>query len=140
MSIANDLTAQFLIEAPKRIPGLRLWRQNTGRGVGSGIVKAAIRLLERGQIKPAINILRTRPINFGVVGGGDMSGVYPSRPCDHPQAVTIGIRVEVEVKVGNDKQSPEQIAFQSMCIETGAVYVVIHELEQGIADLKAELE
>lgn len=123
MSAANALTASLLIEIPKRFPNIRVWRQNSGGGVAMSTVKLAIDAMLSGNVSQAVSLLR-RPIKFGILGGGDISGVIgPS-----------GIRLEIEVKV-KDKQSDEQLAFHSMIANAGAVYIVAHDVEKCLSDI-----
>ncbi len=122
---ANKLTSELLIEIPKRFPNIRVWRQNTGGGVGMNHVRQAIQFIKTGQLKQAIGAL-SRPIKFGVVGAGDVSGVIGPK----------GTRFECEIKAGKDVQSPEQVAFGEMITRAGAVYVVARSLDDVVKALE----
>lgn len=128
MTPANKLTAELLIEIPKRLPACRVWRQNTGGGVGMSTVRQAIALLRSGKISEAIQLLSSRPIKWGIEGAGDISGVGPE-----------GIRIECEVKAGSDRLSDEQRAFGVMIERAGGVYVVARDVDGAIEELSAKL-
>ena len=130
---ANRLTAEILVEIPKRFPHVRIWRQNTGAGVGMNEVRRAIECLRIGDIKGAIAHLG-RPMKFGVVGGGDLSGIV-YRAVDAAFPKIIGQRIEVEVKVGKDKQSDEQRAFAQMLTAHGGLYIVARSVEDVVRAL-----
>ncbi len=127
---ANTLTAELLIAIPKEFPGTKIWRQNTGSGVGMNAVKNAISCISSGRIQEGLGWLR-RPIKFGIVGGGDLSGIFPVRR----QGQVYGLRLEVEVKV-KDKQSQEQRDFEVMVGLAGGIYVVCHNVEECLEQLR----
>ncbi len=112
MSEANDITAQLLIEIPKRFPGARVWRNN----------RVDVMVPGRGG-KP-------RRVQAGIDGQADITGIFPR----YHRGVT-GLRCEIEVKAGRDKQSPEQFAFQRMITEAGGIYIVARSIEQCLDDL-----
>jgi hypothetical protein len=138
---ANELTAALLIEIPKRFPRVRVWRQNTGGGIGMSTVKQAVAMIRSGQYAKAIALLISRPIKWGVEGAGDISGiarVTVLRHVGHPWTDTefeYGVRLEIEVKIGSDEQSEEQKGFQSMIQGFGGIYIIARELEQCLKDL-----
>lgn len=108
---ANLLTAELLIEIPKRYLHIRLWRNNRVKAMAIG----------RGG-KP-------RLLNAGVNGQADCSGIVgPS-----------GRRLEIEVKVGKDPMREAQKDFREMVLSHGGVYVVAHTLEGGLAALERAL-
>lgn len=92
-------------------PDTRMWRQNTG-------------------------VARTmdgkRVIRFGIVGGGDYSGIL--RP--------FGTRVEIETKSAIGEQSEQQERFQTMIESFGGIYVLAkneNEAEEQLAHKRARL-
>ncbi len=125
MSLANDITARLLIEIPKRYRNVRVWRQNTGGGIGMSTVKQALALMGIRHYAEAAVLLRSRPIKWGIEGCGDISGVIgPS-----------GRRLEIEIKADKDCQSREQQAFELLMQSHGAVYLLGHDVEQCLDDL-----
>lgn len=125
MSETNDITARLLIEIPKRYRNVRVWRQNTGGGIGMSTVKQAIALLRTGRIAPAISLLSSRPIKWGIEGCGDISGVIgPS-----------GRRLEIEIKTPTDRQSTEQRSFELLMQTHGAVYLLGHDVNLCLDEL-----
>lgn len=137
---ANELTARLLIEIPKRFPRARVWRSNTGAGIGMSTVKKAVEQIRRGETTGAIKTLLSRPIKWGVVGGGDISGVFPML-CTNALRKNDGLRVyalrcELEVKAEGDRQSQDQKNFEAMIDAAGGIYIVARSVEQCLADLE----
>lgn len=138
---ANELTASLLIEIPRAHPGWRVWRQNSGAGIGMSTVKQAVVLLRSGQIQTAIKLLLSRPIKWGIQGCADISGIAPVPVIGYD--IPFGIRIEIEVKADGDKVSEEQINFGKMIESAGGIYIVcrdvnsaLHELGKKIASIQ----
>lgn len=108
---ANKLTAELLIEIPKRFSYVRLWRNNRVDAMVPG----------RGG-KP-------RRVQAGIDGQADLSGIA--------RILAQGIRVEIEVKAGKDQQSAEQKAFQRMIESHGGIYIVARGLADCVVALRA---
>lgn len=125
MTGTNKLTADLLIQIPARFPNIRVWRTNTGGAVPMGIVRAAVAMIRTGKIEAGCQMLQ-RPTKFGILGGGDISGVIgPS-----------GRVLSIEVKWGADKQSEEQRAFEAMLRERGGLYIIARDVEGYLKDLE----
>jgi len=88
-------------------PG-RYWRQNTGGAFFNYKTKS-------GEEKKQF-------VKYGVVGGGDISGLRPP----------FGQRVEIEVKVPGKKQRPSQKLFEQMIKDGGGLYIKADCLEDLI--------
>lgn len=56
---------------------------------------------------------RRRVVRFGVPGQADLTGILPG-----------GIRLEIEVKTSDGRQTPDQRAYQKMIEQFGGVYVL----------------
>ena len=80
-------------------PGLRLWRQNTGKA----------RYISKGSV---------RTVSFGIPGQADLSGILPD-----------GRRLEIEVKTADGRQSPEQRRFQAMIEKFNGMYILARSVE-----------
>lgn len=93
---ANRLTAELLIEIPKRFPGVRVWRANRIDAVAHNRDGS------------------TRRIKAGIDGQADLSGIIGPD----------GRRLEIEIKVGKDRQSLKQRAFDQMIISLGGLYII----------------
>lgn len=142
MSEATNLTNAFLIEVHKRYPQVRCWRSNTGGGIGMSMVNQAIRLILGGDIKGGIALLQ-RPIKFGVLGGGDISGIAQvTIPASIPERtpIKVGVYLSIEVKAGKDRESDHQKAFAAMVTARGGVALICRDVEQCLADLGAALD
>ncbi|NBW07832.1 MAG: VRR-NUC domain-containing protein [Caulobacteraceae bacterium] len=113
MSASTDLTNRLMLAIQESVPGCRIWRQNTG-------VAYPISMVDGGRLKP-----NARPVKYGVPGVPDIIGVLPD-----------GRWLGVEVKVGRDKQSEQQLNFQSMLEQRGGVYVVARDLDTAVAEVK----
>ena len=125
---ANEITANLLIEIPKRFPGIRVWRNNTGAGAGISTVKQAIAAIRENRTADAIRLLSSRPIRFGIVGQADITGIVGPW----------GRRLEIEVKTGKDKMSDEQRAFQQMILSAGGIYLVAVDVEATLQRMGIE--
>lgn len=126
MTGTNNLTASLLIQIPARFPNIRVWRTNTGGAVPMGIVRAAVAMIRTGKIEAGCQMLQ-RPTKFGILGGGDISGVIgPS-----------GRVLSIEVKWGADKQSEEQQAFEAMLRDRGGLYLIARDVEGCLEALAA---
>lgn len=101
MKSEHQIQQEILLEFGCR-DDLKIWRQNTGK-LSSGC----------------------RFISFGVLGGGDISGIIKG-----------GIRLEIEVKNEKGKQRPSQKLFQKMIEEMGGVYI----LSRSVDDVKEALK
>lgn len=112
MSETNNVTAALLIGIPERLRDVRVWRNN--RFVGLAIGKDG----------------RERLVSAGVNGQADISGIVGPW----------GIRLEVEVKVGKDKQNEDQKNFQAMIERLGGIYVVARNATEGLGQVVAAIE
>lgn len=108
---ANQITAALLIEIPKRLSNVCVWRNNRIDAMAVG----------RNGVQ--------RRVSAGIDGQGDISGI----------AGTSGRRVELEVKAGKDRMRPSQLSFRAMIERHGGVYIVAHDVEQCIRDLAVEV-
>ena len=115
---SNALTNLILLAIPRDIPGARAWRSNQGGAYPMAPVQAALRA---SSLSECLAILRAaRPVRFGLPGLPDIDGFLPT-----------GQRLGVEIKVGRDKLSADQLAVQKQYNIAGCVYVVATD---GVAD------
>ncbi len=110
---ANDITRDFLFRAAREFPNAFMWRNNRVRAKALG---------RDGHL---------RTIDAGIDGQGDITGCVP---------ITIdgkifGIRIEIEIKTGKDKQRGTQIAFEHAMRRAGGIYLIVHDAAKGIACL-----
>ena len=107
---ANILTAAILAGITERSGG-RAWRNNRidAMAVGRG-----------GKMR--------RVIAAGINGQADITGILRD-----------GRRIEIEIKIGHDKQSPVQLAFAAMIEDHHGVYIVARDLEQCLACIEDRL-
>jgi hypothetical protein len=109
---ANEITAQLLIEIPRRFNGsVIVWRNNRIKAMAKG----------RGGTM--------RMVSAGVDGQADLSGI----------AGPVGRRLEIEVKAGKDQLSVEQIHFGQMIRKLGGIYLVARQVDETLAALEKEL-
>ena len=59
-----------------------------------------------------------RIVRFGIPGQADLTGILPG-----------GLRLEIEVKSANGRQSTEQHAFQRMIERFGGLYILARSVE-----------
>jgi hypothetical protein len=105
---ANQITADLLIEIPRRFPNITVWRSNRVDAMAVG----------RGG--------KMRRVSAGIDGQGDITGIGPQ-----------GRRLEIEVKSGRDKMRLSQHAFRAMILGAGGVYIVARDVETTLAELSA---
>jgi len=130
ISSANDLTAALILEIPKAIKGARVWRMLVGGAYPIQSIQPVKSALSSGDIKLAIELLeRARPRIFGLAGLPDICGILPD-----------GRWLGVEVKWGRDKQSEDQRVCQQVFQSRGAIYLIAHDLEGGMAALAEALQ
>ncbi len=68
-------------------------------------------------------------ITVGTPGQADLNGIMKLGP--------VGVRVEIEIKTGEAKQTPEQIFWMKMIRNMGGIYIVGRSESQVIEDLRA---
>jgi len=124
---ANQITAELLIEIPKRFPNSICWRNNTGSGIGMASVRAAIACLKRQDCKGALGHLK-RPVGFGLVGSSDIIVIMAPG----------GRFVAVEVKAEGDKQSNVQCSFEASVTALGGAYIVARDVAECLAEMEAK--
>ncbi len=88
---------------------MRLWRQNTG---------VAFYTDDDG---------RRRTVSFGLKGAADLSGIYKD-----------GTRIEIECKKPGGRLSKIQRAYGEMIRKFGGVYIVVSDVHEVRAKLRAE--
>jgi hypothetical protein len=76
---------------------------------------------------------RPRRIQAGIDGQADISGIIGSGGILH------GCRLEIEVKVGDDKQRESQIAFMKMIEERGGVYIIARDFDATMKELEQRI-
>lgn len=111
---ANDITKDFLLLAAKRFPEAFMWRNNRIRAKALG------------------SDGRLRTIDAGIDGQGDITGCVPVAI----QGRKIGIRCEIEIKAGKDRQRQSQVNFEHAMIRAGGIYLIVHDAEKGIRCLE----
>jgi hypothetical protein len=68
-------------------------------------------------------------VRFGIPGQADLTGLLPG-----------GVRLEIEVKRVGNKQSNDQMNYQSMIERFGGIYILAYSVEDVWAKLKGYLE
>ena len=63
----------------------------------------------------------TRPTRYGRVGSADITGILDG-----------GRRIEIEVKTGRARQTPEQRDYQAMIQARGGLYVLARTVEDAV--------
>lgn len=72
---------------------------------------------------------RRRVVRFGVPGQADLTGILPG-----------GIRLEIEVKSHDGRQTPDQRAYQRMIEQFGGVYVLARSVQDVWLAIEKYLE
>ncbi len=143
-----------------------LERRFVGGAVEIGSVKAAIGLLWSGlkassatqfasRVKEAIRLLQGGVRTVGTVGCADTTGGVTictwkchsccakleanyCRKCDNESNKLIKheYRLELEIKVGNAKQKPEQLARMASVRSRGGCYIVANSVDEAVKQIK----
>lgn len=108
MAEIDEVTQPTILRLGQR-RDVRLWRQNTG--------------VARAMDDPR------RVIRFGIVGGGDASGIV----------APFGTRLEVETKSATGKAEKSQLAFGKMIQTFGGIYIRGNDPAEIEAQLDAQL-
>ena len=140
-----------------------LERRYTGGIVEVSTVKSALRLLAAAQtassvktandrVKDAVRLLAGGTRNVGKVGCADLTGgVVVETVCknckglsgfacsstEHHWVIKREYRLEVEVKVGEEPQRPEQVARMESVRRRGGCYVLCNSVESAVAQIQA---
>ena len=130
-----------------------LERRYTGGIVEVSTVKSALRLLAAAQtassvktandrVKDAVRLLAGGTRNVGKVGCADLTGgvVVEREQSEYgscPITVRREHRLEVEVKVGDEPQRPEQEARMESVRRRGGCYVLCNSVESAVAQIQA---
>ena len=133
-----------------------LERRFTGGVVPVSTAQSALRLLSAAlaassttgmtsRVKQAINILSSGVRNVGKVGCADLTGGV-RMDFDKMQYYGDGnqqwaeVRLEVEIKVGDEDQRPEQVARMHSVRARGGCYVLARSVEDAVSQIKAFIE
>jgi len=100
----DKLVKDILVELSRRAY-VRVWKSNTG----------VFRDLEDDD----------RIIRAGVKGAADISGIIRNRS-------GFGIRLEIEVKTGSGRQTPQQKHFQRMIESLGGLYLLARSIQEAV--------
>lgn len=122
MSEATNLQNRLIEAVQKKYPLSRLFRQNVGSAYPIQTFKRAFEFIVRGITPPWF-----RPVQYGVVGSGDVGGWI------HINGVAVVCHIEV--KIGKDTQREAQEKFEATVKRCGGIYVIAHDLEGGMAAL-----
>ncbi len=136
---ANQITAELLLRIPKAIPGALCWRQNSGKGIGWNQVRAMRALLQRGDVKGALEYLN-RPMSFGLVGAPDIMIIFKS---SQGRTLVGGVEVKAEhADGGADQQRLTQEAWQSRVCGLGGFYLLAEHItwDHGKPDVNKIIE
>jgi hypothetical protein len=72
-----------------------------------------------------------RFVRAGQPGQGDISGII--------MIAGVGVRLEIEIKTGSDKQKKKQKCFGEMIIKHGGIYLVARDFDQTMLDVECEV-
>jgi len=122
VSQATDTQNRLIEAVQKKYPLSRLFRQNTGSAYPITTFKRAFEFIKRDIMPPWF-----RPVQYGVVGQGDVGGWIHI----NGRAVVC----HIEVKCGRDTQRDAQVKFEAVVKRCGGIYVIAHDLEGGMAAL-----
>ncbi len=124
MRDADQLTGDILKDISRLYPDSLCWRNNTGTGVGWSPAQKAVALIKAHRYQEAITLLRI-PLAFGLVGSADILALIRGR------------FICIEIKIGKDRQTIVQKAFEFQVQRAGGVYLIAHDVKD---ECMAELQ
>jgi hypothetical protein len=92
------------------LPGVRVWRNNTG----------------------TLRDINGRPVKYGLVGSGDILGIRVVKITPDMVGKSIGQFLSVEIKVPGKTQSKNQEKFETMVLAHGGLYAVATSPEEAV--------
>jgi len=122
MDNATTLQNKLILEIQKKYPLSRVFRQNVGSAYPLQTFKRAMAFIMEGVTPPWF-----RPVQYGVVGSGDIGGWI------HINGVAVACHVEV--KIDKDEQREAQEKFEATIKRCGGIYVIARDLDGGMAAL-----
>lgn len=130
---ANNITNDILVALNKEFPDqCKVWRRNTGGGYPVKTVQVALSMLRRGSAQECERFLATaRPITFGMPGEGDIDGILSIHGA--------GVRINIEVKAGKDKQRESQAVCEEVFRKLGAIYILARSVEDAVDGVRRAL-
>lgn len=113
------------------LPGIRLWRNNTGRGV------VALSPAGAAALQQLVARRLARPITFGLPGSTDYVGLgnCKCRECGTATGRFIGL----EVKAEHGRLSEQQRRFGEMVQSLGGIWITARTAEAARASVEREL-
>lgn len=125
---SNELTKQVMLAASHM--GARLFRRNVGMGwIGRSttITKTQVVTLRPGDVV----VHQARPFHNGTPGQSDTWGWRPVTVTADMVGQVIAQHVEVEIKAGKDRESPEQKSWREAVNKAGGRAGIV----RGLGDL-----
>lgn len=107
---AAQIIADLLVAIPRDFPA-RVWRINVTAGYAQN----------PGESRP--RFVRSAPPRHP-----DISGFVAVRG--------VGVRLDIEVKAGNDQLTDKQAAFRRVAIEAGCIHIVARDVSATLAELR----
>lgn len=133
MSTPEQILSSEIAAAIGAREGLRIWRNNTGRGYVpiSDAGRAALLALLR---RPGM----IRPIDFGVPGSTDYLGIAAAR-CRACGEGPVGRFVGLEVKTKDGRVSTQQQRFGEMIRSLGGIWIIARSADDARDGIEREL-
>lgn len=111
----TTLVNEVVLEANK-LPYVRAWKRVVGTFY-------RVRFDDFGKVKTAT------PMKINNPGESDIDAILTRHD-------GVGLRAHIEIKTGQAKQSPEQIAFEHMITSRGGIYILARSTAQALELLK----
>lgn len=124
----------------KEFSDIRLFDQHVGQFYSKRIVPFIL-ALDYFKLKFLKSLLSKFIVSIGFKGMADLSGILRKKvTLLNGQTIKIGIRIEIEIKTGEAKQSPEQRTWQRIIENFGGIHILARSEQQAIAEIKDKLK
>lgn len=119
---------------------IRLFEAHVGTFLSIRVIEAVVNFVSISyftstKISQLKQLMRSFTVKCGTVGQADLNGIVKIK-INH---VPVGIRVEIEIKSGNSRQTEKQKAYGKMINDMGGIYMVARDPSKICIELKYQL-
>lgn len=143
-NLHQRLLKQCHLKVQRTFHTVRLFEAHVGQYLALRVIDEVIALI-RGILNSTIKnwilsiraLMRRSTVRVGTVGQADLNGILSVTLKD---GTKIGVRLEIEIKSGKARQTPEQKIFQRIIEDLGGIYIIARHPDKLIKDIRDEAE